>query len=281
MNVLPGVFGKTLDSGLDWDKRGDSTVITTSSSKTVKQSNVSMKGQGAHHSYVRYPYRTIEDFVREQQGTALLSMMRNDRAYMLPIVQSLVDVGDLSDDAIVAQFQDAVTNALSPPVENIEQQPGGESGCTSLTSSGSPRNNHAAPQNAAAHVAPFAGEPMSSGRQGMSIMMDPVGSFSAGGSTVATNQAAFLHSDASDSTATAANRAVYAAFQMADDDDASSSVCNYEPVPVHQGGGQAVSPPHPQLPQNSDGMSVDIERIKENQQDDQQDAAANANAAQD
>ena len=160
MNVLPGLFGKALDSGLDWDKRDDSTVITTSSSTTVQQSNVSRKEQ----SVARLPYRTIEHFVRDHQhGTIMLNWMRNNRDFMLTTVRQCVDPRDLSDadvNAIVARFLAAVTSARSPPVGNIEEPSEGQSESPSVSTlrEGSSSRGHAAPQNAAAPVAPFAGE---------------------------------------------------------------------------------------------------------------------------
>jgi hypothetical protein len=262
MNTLSGLLGKTLDSGLGWDKRDDSTVITSSSSATVKHSNVDTKMQSETHAS-NSRYRTIEDFVRELQGTALLSMTRNDRAFILSIVRLCVNYGGvvgLSDDDIVARFQNAVTNARLPPLDSIAEPAEEEGSRMSSLGSASPNREHAAAE---------------AGR----MMKDSIGTFSAGSSSIATIQSGLLlGSDASEGTATAALQAADALSRM-EDDDSLSSVQNFNPHPLNQVG-QAVSPSRPQLPQNAGGESEVIEGQGENHQSDQQCAAANAAAAQ-
>ena len=206
-------------------------------------------------------YRTIEDFVKAQDRI-FLNMIRNDRALILSIVRLCVDDGDivgLSDDDIVARFQNAVTNALLPPVDSIAEPAEEERSRMSSLGSGSPNREHAAAE---------------AGR----MMKDSIGTFSAGSSSIATIQSGLLGSDASEGTATAAFQAADALSRM-EDDDSSSSVQNFDPHPLNQVG-QAVSPSRPQLPQNAGGESEVIEGQGENQQNDQQNAAANAAAAQ-
>ena len=261
MNTLSGLLGKTLDSGLGWDKRDDSTVITSSSSATVKHSNVDTKMQSETHAS-NSRYRTIEDFVKAQ-GRIFLSFIRNDRAFILSIVRGCVDdsgIVGLSDDDIVARFQNAVTNALLPPVDSIAEPAEEEGSRMSSLGSASPNREHAAAE---------------AGR----MMKDSIGTFSAGSSSIATIQSGLLlGSDASEGTATAALQAADALSRM-EDDDSLSSVQNFNPHPLNQVG-QAVSPSRPQLPQNAGGESEVIEGQGENHQIDQQNAAANAAAAQ-
>lgn len=135
-----------------------------------------------------------------------------------------MDVDNLSPDAIVRRFREAVgmmearcrddVRPRPPPVENVEPQPMGNGSASSFITE-SPTKKTAAPQNATASDA--------------SILAGSVGTFSA------RSFSADARSQGDSSSGNSADAAVRDADGLAMGNDASS-VDNLEPLPLTQRG---------------------------------------------
>ena len=138
MNIVGLLGGQETRSYWKRKGAGDETVVTKSSSTTVKRSNISAAHKMAQDKSEPALYQSIALFVERNSDETFIRIMQRNPAHLLAHVRLLVSgAQDLSDQDITEQF----LAALPRP----EEAPPRQEGAAPLLEEAAPRQEGAAP----------------------------------------------------------------------------------------------------------------------------------------